>query len=354
MQAQGGTDAESAACALRGRRRRGCRSSTSGTSRFPNRLICRPPTARRRRSGAVSMRSFLRSPPLRTRKCVRPRERAGVRRACAADGMRTRIGGGGARRGAARGRIGRRIDRRVRRRERRTRQRRGLARSAVAAVAPRPLRRLRGAARHRFPHRFRRRARTTSARRCAPPRSWRRSTTRKCWKCCGRRRWSSVERARRAWRSRATGGWVERVRRRRRGLLSLRGRRSRRPGPRVGRRAGAPRAAQRLGPPARRRAKVSYFMYRYLSRESCSQFDSLPLTSLTIFLHLSTSDSATSAAASLGASVGRWRASDDVGRRSPRALRVVQHQPGRERQRAGGGRVALRLTANALHDLVGT
>ena len=31
-------------------------------------------------------------------------------------------------------------------------------------------------------------------------------------------------------------------------------------------------------------AKVSYFMYRYILRESCSQFDSLPLTSLTIFL----------------------------------------------------------------------
>ena len=30
--------------------------------------------------------------------------------------------------------------------------------------------------------------------------------------------------------------------------------------------------------------KVSSFMYRYISRESCSQFDSLPLTSLTIFL----------------------------------------------------------------------
>ena len=34
----------------------------------------------------------------------------------------------------------------------------------------------------------------------------------------------------------------------------------------------------------RRGAKVSSFMYRYISRESCSQFDSLPLTSLTIFL----------------------------------------------------------------------
>ena len=30
--------------------------------------------------------------------------------------------------------------------------------------------------------------------------------------------------------------------------------------------------------------KVSSFMYRYILRESCSQFDSLPLTSLTIFL----------------------------------------------------------------------
>ena len=29
-----------------------------------------------------------------------------------------------------------------------------------------------------------------------------------------------------------------------------------------------------------------FFMYRYISRESCSQFDSLPLTSLTICLHL--------------------------------------------------------------------
>jgi hypothetical protein len=29
---------------------------------------------------------------------------------------------------------------------------------------------------------------------------------------------------------------------------------------------------------------VSSFMYRYILRESCSQFDSLPLTSLTIFL----------------------------------------------------------------------
>ena len=32
--------------------------------------------------------------------------------------------------------------------------------------------------------------------------------------------------------------------------------------------------------------QVSSFMYRYILRESCSQFDSLPLTSLTIFLHL--------------------------------------------------------------------
>jgi hypothetical protein len=31
-------------------------------------------------------------------------------------------------------------------------------------------------------------------------------------------------------------------------------------------------------------SKVSSFMYRYILRESCSQFDSLPLTSLTIFL----------------------------------------------------------------------
>ena len=28
---------------------------------------------------------------------------------------------------------------------------------------------------------------------------------------------------------------------------------------------------------------MSSFMYRYILRESCSQFDSLPLTSLTIF-----------------------------------------------------------------------
>jgi hypothetical protein len=34
-------------------------------------------------------------------------------------------------------------------------------------------------------------------------------------------------------------------------------------------------------PPAESRAKVSSFMYRYILRESCSQFDSLPLTSLT-------------------------------------------------------------------------
>jgi hypothetical protein len=43
--------------------------------------------------------------------------------------------------------------------------------------------------------------------------------------------------------------------------------------------------AAQLSPAFARRlnAKVSSFMYRYISRESCSQFDSLPLTSLTIF-----------------------------------------------------------------------
>jgi hypothetical protein len=44
-----------------------------------------------------------------------------------------------------------------------------------------------------------------------------------------------------------------------------------------------PRSASMLDLTAR---EGEFFMYRYISRESCSQFDSLPLTSLTIFLHL--------------------------------------------------------------------
>jgi hypothetical protein len=49
---------------------------------------------------------------------------------------------------------------------------------------------------------------------------------------------------------------------------------------------------------------VSSFMYRYILRESCSQFDSLPLTSLTIFLQDEESASGSDAPAASAASDG--------------------------------------------------
>ena len=51
-----------------------------------------------------------------------------------------------------------------------------------------------------------------------------------------------------------------------------------------------------------------FFMYRYILPESCSQFDSLPLTSLTIFLQpASRSAPSTTASWSDGASSRRSR-----------------------------------------------
>ena len=47
-------------------------------------------------------------------------------------------------------------------------------------------------------------------------------------------------------------------------------------------RGAAPRSAPSASPPTPSPSTVSSFMYRYILRESCSQFDSLPLTSLMI------------------------------------------------------------------------